>query len=69
MTTYKFEEKEIQLDFIKNEERRTALDDVSICLFCDKINDDLNDNIKHMERVHGFFICEEKYIKDTQGLV
>ncbi|EAR99051.2 C2H2 type zinc-finger protein (macronuclear) [Tetrahymena thermophila SB210] len=66
---YKIEDKEIHLDFIQNEQKRTTLDDVSICLYCDKTNDDLNENIKHMERVHGFFICEEKYIKDLQGLV
>ncbi|EGR31259.1 zinc c2h2 type family protein, putative [Ichthyophthirius multifiliis] len=69
MKKYQLDEKQVKFDFIVNENKRTTQNDVSICLFCDKINDNIQQNLKHMEINHGFFICEEKYIKDLEGLI
>lgn len=39
------------------------------CLFCDKKSSNSEDNINHMELAHGFFIPEQQYIIDLQGLM
>lgn len=39
------------------------------CLFCNKKSVDIKANIKHMDLIHGFFIPEEQYLIDLEGLV
>lgn len=40
-----------------------------ICLFCDKKSSNYKQNIIHMNLLHGFFIPEEKYVIDIEGLL
>lgn len=39
------------------------------CLFCDKKSSDIKGNVDHMNLNHGFFIPEEKYLIDLEGLM
>lgn len=39
------------------------------CLFCDKESTDIKNNIEHMNDVHGFFIPEDRYVIDLEGLM
>lgn len=39
------------------------------CLFCSKKHSDLDSNVDHMLKSHGFFIPEQKYLVDKAGLV
>lgn len=39
------------------------------CLFCDKENLNIKKNLDHMNSNHGFFIPEEKYLIDLEGLM
>lgn len=39
------------------------------CLFCDKDSADLKSNLAHMSDVHGFFIPEDRYVIDLEGLM
>lgn len=38
------------------------------CLFCDKKSKNIDTNVKHMAD-HGFFLPEEKYLIDREGLL
>lgn len=39
------------------------------CLFCDKRSADIHKNVAHMNLHHGFFIPEEQYVIDLDGLL
>lgn len=39
------------------------------CLFCDKKNRTSEENLEHMDQVHGFFIPERRYLIDLNGLL
>lgn len=39
------------------------------CLFCTKKSANIKSNLNHMEVVHGFFIPEEQYLIDLEGLM
>ena len=39
------------------------------CLFCENIEDSLEDNLKHMTLVHSFFLPDANYIVDLEGLI
>lgn len=39
------------------------------CLFCDKKSASLKSSLKHMNLAHGFFIPEERYVIDLEGLM
>lgn len=39
------------------------------CLFCGKKHSDLDKNIDHMLKNHGFFIPEQKFLVDKPGLI
>lgn len=39
------------------------------CLFCDKKSNDANSNVIHMNLMHGFFVPEEQYVIDLDGLL
>lgn len=39
------------------------------CLFCDKKSPNCKNNISHMNLIHGFFIPEEKFVIDIEGLM
>lgn len=40
-----------------------------VCLFCNKKSNDIEHNLKHMNSFHGFFIPEEQYLIDCEGLL
>lgn len=42
---------------------------VDVCLFCDKKSNDIKSNVRHMNLKHGFFIPEEQYLTDLEGLL
>lgn len=48
---------------------RTAQDDLAICFFCNDQAADLQANLTHMEMAHGFFLLEEDYLVDREGLL
>lgn len=39
------------------------------CLFCNRQSSGIKKNIQHMNSLHGFFIPEEKYLIDLEGLM
>ena len=39
------------------------------CLFCSKISDSLEANVKHMTHKHSFFIPDIEYLDDLNGLI
>lgn len=44
-------------------------DPAGICLFCLFPSKDLDDNVEHMCRVHGFFLPDSEYLVDQRGLI
>ncbi|MBS1889879.1 MAG: C2H2-type zinc finger protein [Actinobacteria bacterium] len=38
-------------------------------MFCNNLTDDMNGNLKHMEKKHGFFVPQSDYCKDVKGLL
>lgn len=48
---------------------RTSLEDQTVCLFCNKRNPDLNENLLHMRVSHSFFISELSHLKNLKGLL
>lgn len=40
-----------------------------VCLFCSKKSCDIESNVKHMNLMHGFFIPEEQYLIDLEGMM
>lgn len=49
--------------------RRTTLDAVNICLFCNKECENLDSNLIHMRVAHSFFINDFKFCSDVEGLL
>lgn len=47
----------------------TAENDLRVCFFCNLLCDDLDANLIHMEKEHGFFILEADFVKDKNGLL
>lgn len=43
--------------------------DDDTCLFCNKKSSNIHKNIEHMNLYHGFFIPEEQYLIDLEGLM
>ena len=39
------------------------------CLFCDHKSPDLKCNLGHMDSIHGFFLPEEQYLIDLEGMM
>ncbi|EGG13804.1 C2H2-type zinc finger-containing protein [Cavenderia fasciculata] len=39
------------------------------CLFCTKVCKSLDNNVKHMAKVHSFFIPDIEYLVDLEGLI
>lgn len=39
------------------------------CLFCSHTSIDINTNLQHMSKCHGFFLPDIEYLKDLEGLV
>jgi pre-60S factor REI1 len=39
------------------------------CLFCNFVSGDFDSNLKHMSRVHGFFLPDVEYLDDAPGLI
>jgi len=48
---------------------RTSLEDQTVCLFCNKKNPDLDENLLHMRVAHSFFISEFSHLKNLKGLL
>ena len=63
-TSEKQEEKEL-----KKEPEKTTIDDITICLFCNKTNENLENNIKHMIEKHKLDVPFLSCIKNYPGLV
>ena len=43
--------------------------DAKRCLFCNKEEADLEGNMSHMYKHHGFFVPDSAYLKDPEGLI
>ncbi|KAK5123618.1 hypothetical protein LTR85_002656 [Meristemomyces frigidus] len=43
--------------------------DVTQCLFCNYVSPNLDLNLTHMSRQHGFFVPEKDYLVDLPGLI
>lgn len=43
--------------------------EINECLFCPNISEDLESNLHHMSRVHGFFLPDLNYLVDIKGLI
>lgn len=41
----------------------------TVCLFCDKKSPKIKDNLGHMTLRHGFFLPEEQYLIDLEGIM
>lgn len=39
------------------------------CLFCNQSNKEIDVNLEHMSKAHGFFLPDIEYLKDREGLV
>ena len=39
------------------------------CLFCNHTSSDMEESMEHMKSVHSFYLPEEKYIKDKEGML
>ena len=53
----------------KTEDEKSTLDDITICLFCNSKNENLESNIKHMHETHQFDIPLPHCIKNWKGLI
>ena len=47
----------------------TTLYNQHICLFCNEVSSDIDQNLTHMQNQHSFFICEESNCIDKQQLL
>lgn len=56
-------------DDITEEEMLARVVPDDVCLFCNKKNNNIVNNLKHMNSYHGFFIPEEQYLIDCEGLM
>ncbi len=54
---------------VAKEVTRTARDDLAVCFFCNDQAPDLQANLAHMEVAHGFFLVEEDFLVDREGLL
>ena len=63
-TSDKQEEKEL-----KKEPEKTTIDDITICIFCNKKNENLEKNISHMVEIHKLDVPFLSCIKNYPGLV
>ena len=56
---------------ILSEKIRNALvlDPQHNCLFCPRLSESLDDNLKHMTHTHGFYIPDIEYLTDVEGLL
>ena len=43
--------------------------EITECLFCPKESDDMEQNLSHMSKSHGFFIPDLEYIIDIKGFI
>lgn len=53
----------------KNEPELTTIDDVSVCLLCNKKNESLENNILHMIETHNLEIPLKSAVKKPKGYV
>lgn len=56
-------------DEITEEEMLSKVIPSNVCLFCDKKNNNIENNLKHMNTYHGFFIPENQYLIDCDGIM
>eukprot|EP01015_Nassula_variabilis_P021642 TRINITY_DN387_c0_g1_i9.p1 TRINITY_DN387_c0_g1~~TRINITY_DN387_c0_g1_i9.p1 ORF type:complete len:314 (+),score=69.49 TRINITY_DN387_c0_g1_i9:85-1026(+) len=40
-----------------------------VCLFCNKMSSNLNENLVHMRKVHSFFVLDRQYCSNIEGLL
>lgn len=54
---------------LEGEVTKRVSDPQSDCLFCLQKNGDLESNLAHMSKFHGFFLPDIEYLKDREGLI
>lgn len=60
----------VMADGIASPTRQTKpVDPLNDCLFCNQSNQDIESNLQHMSKAHGFFLPDIEYLKDSQGLI
>jgi pre-60S factor REI1 len=68
-STEEEEEEEEKKIIILKSKPDTTLDNIKICLFCNKEHGDLEQNLEHMKEEHSFFVPSQKYIKDIRSII
>jgi pre-60S factor REI1 len=53
----------------KNQPEITTLQDVTVCLLCNKKHENLEDNIIHMIEIHNLYIPLKSSIKRPKGFI
>jgi pre-60S factor REI1 len=46
-----------------------VLDPLVDCLFCTKSSEEMESNLEHMKKAHGFFLPDIEYLNDKEGLL
>jgi pre-60S factor REI1 len=65
------EEGEIAIESTQDNTSKKAKDTEPLldCLFCSHFSLDIDTNLTHMSKSHGFFLPDIEYLKDREGLV
>nr|CAG4645531.1 EOG090X06E3 [Lynceus sp. MCZ IZ 141354] len=66
------EEEEEEVEEVDSDEWEEFTDDpipVNKCLFCSKESKNLDDNLIHMTKMHGFFVPDAEFVTDMEGLI
>jgi pre-60S factor REI1 len=50
-------------------EKTKHIDPLLNCLFCSHVSLDIDTNLQHMSKFHGFFLPDIEYLQDREGLV
>ena len=53
---------------VEEEEENEPLETTE-CLFCPNFENDMESNLLHMSKTHGFFIPDLEYLEDLEGLI
>lgn len=62
------EEMELEIERIKEKNENGFLD-IEQCIFCAHRESDIESNVVHMQKEHGFFVPDVEYIVDLNGLI
>eukprot|EP01117_Protostelium_nocturnum_P002785 TRINITY_DN13708_c0_g1_i1.p1 TRINITY_DN13708_c0_g1~~TRINITY_DN13708_c0_g1_i1.p1 ORF type:complete len:404 (-),score=121.88 TRINITY_DN13708_c0_g1_i1:76-1287(-) len=56
-------------DFMRNKIANSHPFTENTCLFCNIESEDIEGNVDHMTKIHGFFIPDLEYLTDLKGLI